>query len=199
LSYRDSLVSSCAHLIRQAILVKPYGQAVLFFKCNPKYIYRQSLASSSLKIKHVIHDFFAFWLTEFVDFYQNCGVNCYHDRYFQKYPNRIHPVPETFRIQEKKLIWNYPSHRKSRPRTCAKQIQVWWSSSSKQRALPLSKFYLDIQNPLSKFYLDNGPTLCVSFWRKRFGMQTMRVPVGRVPQIKHMSEGRKIPFIEKCL
>jgi hypothetical protein len=25
-------------------------------------------------------------------------------------------------------------------------------------------------------------------------MQTMRVPVGRVPQIKHMSERRKIPF-----
>jgi hypothetical protein len=22
------------------------------------------------------------------------------------YPNRIHPVPETFRILEKKLIWN---------------------------------------------------------------------------------------------
>jgi hypothetical protein len=25
-------------------------------------------------------------------------------------------------------------------------------------------------------------------------MQTMRVPVGRVPQIKHTCEGRKIPF-----
>jgi hypothetical protein len=23
------------------------------------------------------------------------------------------------------------------------------------------------------------------FWGKRFGMQTVRVPVGRVPQIKH--------------
>jgi hypothetical protein len=32
------------------------------------------------------------------------------------------------------------------------------------------------------------------FWRKkkkRFGMQTMRVPVGRVPQIKHTCEGRQ--------
>jgi hypothetical protein len=27
-------------------------------------------------------------------------------------------------------------------------------------------------------------------------MQTMRVPVGRVPQIKHTCEGRKIPFIK---
>jgi hypothetical protein len=34
------------------------------------------------------------------------------------------------------------------------------------------------------------------FWRKRFGMQTVRVPVGRVPQIKHTCEGRKIPFIK---
>jgi hypothetical protein len=39
----------------------------------------------------------------------------------------------------------------------------------------------------------------IFFWRKRFGMQTMRVPVGRVSQIKHTGEGRKIPFIEKCL
>jgi hypothetical protein len=28
-------------------------------------------------------------------------------------------------------------------------------------------------------------------------MQTVRVPVGRVPQIKHTCEGRKIPFIKK--
>jgi hypothetical protein len=27
-------------------------------------------------------------------------------------------------------------------------------------------------------------------------MQTVRVPVGRVPQIKHTCEGRKIPFIK---
>jgi hypothetical protein len=27
-------------------------------------------------------------------------------------------------------------------------------------------------------------------------MQTVRVPVGRVPQIKHRCEGRKIPFIK---
>jgi hypothetical protein len=27
-------------------------------------------------------------------------------------------------------------------------------------------------------------------------MQTVRVPVGRVPQIKHTGEGRKIPFIK---
>jgi hypothetical protein len=27
-------------------------------------------------------------------------------------------------------------------------------------------------------------------------MQTMRVPVGRVPQIKHTCEGPKIPFIK---
>jgi hypothetical protein len=39
--------------------------------------------------------------------------------------------------------------------------------------------------------------LCLSFGGKRFGMQTMRVPVGRVPQIKHTCEGRKIPFIKK--
>jgi hypothetical protein len=38
--------------------------------------------------------------------------------------------------------------------------------------------------------------LCFSFGGKRFGMQTMRVPVGRVPQIKHTCEGRKIPFIK---
>jgi hypothetical protein len=31
-----------------------------------------------------------------------------------------------------------------------------------------------------------------------FGMQTMRVPVGRVPQIKHTCEGRKIPFIKNA-
>jgi hypothetical protein len=37
----------------------------------------------------------------------------------------------------------------------------------------------------------------IFFWRKRFGMQTVRVPVGRVPQIKHTCEGRKIPFIKK--
>jgi hypothetical protein len=29
-------------------------------------------------------------------------------------------------------------------------------------------------------------------------MQTVRVPVGRVPQIKHTCEGRKIPFIENA-
>jgi hypothetical protein len=33
---------------------------------------------------------------------------------------------------------------------------------------------------------------------KRFGMQTVRVPVGRVPQIKHTCEGRKIPFIKNA-
>jgi hypothetical protein len=38
----------------------------------------------------------------------------------------------------------------------------------------------------------------IFFWRKRFGMQTMRVPVGRVPQIKHTCEGRKIPFIKNA-
>jgi hypothetical protein len=36
----------------------------------------------------------------------------------------------------------------------------------------------------------------IFFWRKRFGMQTVRVPVGRVPQIKYTCEGRKIPFIK---
>jgi hypothetical protein len=41
-----------------------------------------------------------------------------------------------------------------------------------------------------------SPTLCLSFGGKRFGMQTVRVPVGRVPQIKHTGEGRKIPFIK---
>jgi hypothetical protein len=35
----------------------------------------------------------------------------------------------------------------------------------------------------------------IFFWRKRFGMQTVRVPVGRVPQIKHTCEGRKMPVI----
>jgi hypothetical protein len=29
-------------------------------------------------------------------------------------------------------------------------------------------------------------------------MQTVRVPVGRVPQIKHRCEGRKIPFIKNA-
>jgi hypothetical protein len=29
-----------------------------------------------------------------------------------------------------------------------------------------------------------GALRCVFFWRKRFGMQTMRLPVGRVPQNK---------------
>jgi plasmid replication initiation protein len=29
-------------------------------------------------------------------------------------------------------------------------------------------------------------------------MQTVRVPVGRVPQIKHTCEGRKIPFIKNA-
>jgi hypothetical protein len=29
-------------------------------------------------------------------------------------------------------------------------------------------------------------------------MKTMRVPVGRVPQIKHTCEGRKIPFIKNA-
>jgi hypothetical protein len=43
------------------------------------------------------------------------------------------------------------------------------------------------------------PYVVIFFWRKRFGMQTVRVPVGRVPQIKHTCEGRKIPFIKKCL
>jgi plasmid replication initiation protein len=38
----------------------------------------------------------------------------------------------------------------------------------------------------------------IFFWRKRLGMQTMRVPVGRVPQIKHTCEGRKIPFIKNA-
>jgi hypothetical protein len=40
--------------------------------------------------------------------------------------------------------------------------------------------------------------LCFSFGGKRFGMQTVRVPVGRVPQIKHTCEGRKIPFIKNA-
>jgi hypothetical protein len=30
------------------------------------------------------------------------------------------------------------------------------------------------------------PYVVFFFWRKRFGMQTVRVPVERVPQIKHM-------------
>jgi hypothetical protein len=38
----------------------------------------------------------------------------------------------------------------------------------------------------------------IFFWRKRFGIQTVRVPVGRVPQIKHTCEGRKIPFIKNA-
>jgi hypothetical protein len=29
-------------------------------------------------------------------------------------------------------------------------------------------------------------------------MQTRRVPVGRLPQIKHTCEGRKIPFIKNA-
>jgi hypothetical protein len=29
-------------------------------------------------------------------------------------------------------------------------------------------------------------------------MQTARVPVGRVPQIKHTGEGHKIPFIKNA-
>jgi hypothetical protein len=40
------------------------------------------------------------------------------------------------------------------------------------------------------------PYVVFFFWGKRFGMQTVRVPVGRVPQIKHTCEGRKIPFIK---
>jgi hypothetical protein len=42
------------------------------------------------------------------------------------------------------------------------------------------------------------PYVVFFFWWKRFGMQTMRVPVGRVPQIKHTCEGRKIPFIKNA-
>jgi hypothetical protein len=42
------------------------------------------------------------------------------------------------------------------------------------------------------------PYVVFFFWRKKFGMQTMRVPVGRVPQIKHTCEGRKIPFIKNA-
>jgi hypothetical protein len=42
------------------------------------------------------------------------------------------------------------------------------------------------------------PYVMIFFWRKMFGMQTMRVPVGRVPQIKHTCEGRKIPFIKNA-
>jgi hypothetical protein len=34
--------------------------------------------------------------------------------------------------------------------------------------------------------------------RKKGGMQTVGVPVGGVPQIKHTSEGRKIPFIKNA-
>jgi hypothetical protein len=43
-----------------------------------------------------------------------------------------------------------------------------------------------------------GALRCLSFDGKRFGVQTMRVPVGRVPQIKHTCEGRKIPFIKNA-
>jgi hypothetical protein len=42
------------------------------------------------------------------------------------------------------------------------------------------------------------PYVVFLFWRNRFGMQTMRVPVGRVPQISHTCEGRKIPFIKNA-
>jgi hypothetical protein len=42
------------------------------------------------------------------------------------------------------------------------------------------------------------PYVVIFFWRKRFGMQTMSVPVGRVPQIKHTCEGRQIPFIKNA-
>jgi hypothetical protein len=44
------------------------------------------------------------------------------------------------------------------------------------------------------------PYVVSFFWaeKKRFEMQTMRVPVGRVPQIKHTCEGRKIPFIKNA-
>jgi hypothetical protein len=42
------------------------------------------------------------------------------------------------------------------------------------------------------------PYVVIFFGGKRFGMQTVRVPVGRVPQIKHTCEGRKIPFIKNA-
>jgi hypothetical protein len=42
------------------------------------------------------------------------------------------------------------------------------------------------------------PYVVFFFWRKRFGMQTVRVPVGRVPQIKHTCEGRKIPLLKNA-
>jgi hypothetical protein len=43
------------------------------------------------------------------------------------------------------------------------------------------------------------PYVVIFFWRKKkFGMQTVRVPVGRVPQIKHTCEARKIPFIKNA-
>jgi hypothetical protein len=37
-----------------------------------------------------------------------------------------------------------------------------------------------------------------SFGGKRFGMQTVRVPVGRVPQIKHTCEGRKYLLLKNA-
>jgi hypothetical protein len=36
-----------------------------------------------------------------------------------------------------------------------------------------------------------GALRCDFLLAERFGMQTVRVPVGRVPQIKHTCEGRK--------
>jgi hypothetical protein len=43
-----------------------------------------------------------------------------------------------------------------------------------------------------------GALRCDFLLAERFGMQTVRVPVGRVPQIKHTCEGRKIPFIKNA-
>jgi hypothetical protein len=39
-----------------------------------------------------------------------------------------------------------------------------------------------------------GPYVVFLFWRKRFGMQTMRVPVGRVPQNKTHMGGTQNTF-----
>jgi hypothetical protein len=39
------------------------------------------------------------------------------DIYVQRFPNRRHPVPETFRRLETKLRQDWPSHKRSRQRT----------------------------------------------------------------------------------
>jgi hypothetical protein len=93
-------------------------------------------------------------------------------------------------------IWKFVARSANRPVTLfdAAKLHGKFTFNSSCNDLPtllLSAKYSNLRKTGTRVVVivieAEGPYVVFFFWRKRFGMQTMRVPVGRVPQNKtHM-------------